>query len=191
MEVTKTFTLKKLLLNEKYRITGKIQFFGNNFQFIHPKEILNSKDLIKFENIEPEYNLSRTKINNKIFRKFILKNIEILNSYKFPNEWINDKYLEKNKWLNFKKALLKIHNPLKLLNKNESESIRKRLAYDEILSNFLIFNSFRQNIKENKIKIKNFSLSENIKKKIPFKLTPDQNKTLEEINNDLTSKKDV
>ena len=185
----KNFYTKKLLLNEKYRITGKIQFFGNNFQFIHPKEILNSKDLIKFENIEPEYNLSRTKINNKFFRKFILKNIEILNSYKFPNEWINDKYLEKNKWLNFKKALLKIHNPLKLLNKNESESIRKRLAYDEILSNFLIFNSFRQNIKENKIKIKNFSLSQNIKKKIPFKLTPDQNKTLEEINNDLTSKK--
>ena len=32
-------------------------------------------------------------------------------------------------------------------------------------------------------------MSENIKKKIPFKLTPDQNKTLEEINNDLTSNK--
>ena len=30
-----------------------------------------------------------------------------------------------------------------------------------------------------------------ILRKIPFKLTPDQNKTLEEINNDLTSKKDV
>ena len=44
-----------------YRISGKLHFFSNTFQFIHPYEVINEKDIYKFEELEPQYNLVRKK----------------------------------------------------------------------------------------------------------------------------------
>ena len=64
----KSFYISKLEINKVYRITGKLQFFSNAFQFIHPINIYSKNNLKKFEDIEPKYNLSRKKINIKKFR---------------------------------------------------------------------------------------------------------------------------
>ena len=48
-----------------YRVTGKLQFFSNNYQIIHPISIFNKNNLKSFENIEPLYNLSRKKLTKK------------------------------------------------------------------------------------------------------------------------------
>jgi ATP-dependent DNA helicase RecG len=65
----------------------------------------------------------------------------------------------------------------------------RRLAYDEILSTFLVHSEIRKNIKKIKKqkKIFNYSYQKKILENLNFKLTSDQEKTLNEINNDLQS----
>ena len=131
----KSFYISKLEINKVYRITGKLQFFSNSFQFIHPINIYSENNLKKFEDIEPKYNLSRKKINIKKFRELILFNLEILQKFNFPEEWISKRFMNKD-WYSFKKSLLLIHNPNKNISKNEIEILRKRLALRRITSKF-------------------------------------------------------
>ena len=98
--VYKNFLLEKLIINKTYRITGKLQFFSNTFQFIHPSNILDKEKFNEFEEIEPEYDLARKKINKKLFRNLVKINLKTFNNYNFPKEWILDKYFSKN-WFSF------------------------------------------------------------------------------------------
>ena len=143
----KSFYISKLEINNVYRITGKLHFFSNSFQFIHPINIYSKNNLKKFEDIEPKYNLSRKKINIKKFRELILFSLEILKKFDFPEEWICKKFMDKD-WYSFKKSLLLIHNPTKNISKNEIEILRKRLAFDELLANFLVFQKLKKKKKK-------------------------------------------
>ncbi len=71
------------------------------------------------------------------------------------------------------------------------ESIRKRLAYDEILSNFLIVNLLRrQNFKkEKKFICKKNELLDVLTKSLKFDLTNDQKKVIDEIVYDISKKR--
>ena len=73
---------------------------------------------------------------------------------------------------------------------NFKSDFYRRLAFDEILASFLISSEIRKKIKKikKKSKIINKIHYLNIMNKLDFKLTNDQKKTLNEINNDLTSK---
>ena len=68
----------------------------------------------------------------------------------------------------------------------------KDLAYDEIFSTFLVNSEIRKKIKKIKKK-KKFLIKKNkiIIKRLEFSLTNDQIKTLDEINKDLCSSKNV
>ena len=69
---------------------------------------------------------------------------------------------------------------------------RKRLAYDELLSNFLIFDKLKKNKeKSNNFYVKDFSLSKRIIKSLNFELTKDQQNTIEEIKNELLNQKQI
>ena len=183
----KSFYISKLEINKVYRITGKLQFFSNSFQFIHPINIYSKNSLKKFEDIEPKYNLSRKKINIKKFRELILSSLEILQEFNFPEEWISKRFMNKD-WYSFKKSLLLIHNPNKNISKNEIEILRKRLAFDELLANFLVFQKLKKKKKEiNKFLITNFANSESIIKHLEFKLTNDQLSAYENIKKDISS----
>ena len=65
----------------------------------------------------------------------------------------------------------------------------QRLAFDEIFSTFLVNSEIRKKIKKikKKKKILDKTKQNNIINKLQFYLTKDQRKTLEEINNDLSS----
>ena len=183
----KSFFANKLLKNCNYRITGKLQYFSNSFQIIHPTEIIKLNEKKKFEEIEPQYNLSRKKINKKKFRELILNNLEIFQNFEFPQEWIADNFKEKD-WPSFKISIINLHKPTKSLIK-KCETFRKRLAYDELLANFLVFNKLKKvNHKEkNTYIINDFTNSENIIKGLNFKLTKDQIDAYKEIKEDIAS----
>ena len=114
----------KIILNFKniYRITGKLVYVKNKLQIIHPTGVLNEKDFFYFDKFEPQYDLSRKKINKKIFRKFVKNHIDIIESYNFPEEWILKKFRKKN-WNSFRDSLLHLHNPNALC---EIEITRKK-----------------------------------------------------------------
>ena len=85
----------KLNIGSYYRISGKLHFFSNTFQFIHPYEVINEKEINIFEELEPQYNLARKKINKKYFRKVILESLKIFKNISLPTEWINKNIIQK------------------------------------------------------------------------------------------------
>ena len=183
----KSFYIKKFQINNFYRITGKLQFFSNTYQIIHPINILNNENSKSFENIEPIYNLSRKNINRKKFRGLILSSLDILSNHEFPEEWILDKFMDNN-WLSFKESLAVLHNPKKYISKIKIENLRQRLAYDELLANFLVFQKLKKKQKEkNKFIVKNFENSEIIINSLNFELTKDQVITYKQIKKDISS----
>ena len=131
-------------------MTGKLYFFGEIFQFIHPTEIVKERDLNLFEEEEPIYNLARKKINKKLFRKLVLKFLEILKVFETPSEWIKTEIKNTYKWNDFKSSLIQIHQPILGFNQSQFNLSRRRLAFDELLSNFLIFNELKKETKATK-----------------------------------------
>ena len=187
----KRFMHNKLNIGSSYRISGKLHFFSNTFQFIHPYEVINEKDINIFEEMEPQYNLARKKINKKYFRKVILESLRIFEGVSIPSEWIDRNIINKNQWESFKNSLIQLHNPRKENNKG-FKIFRERLAYDELLSNFLIFDKLKKSKeKSNNFDVKDFSLSKKIIESLNFELTKDQQGTMEEIKNELLNQKQI
>ena len=185
------YQIKNILsLNEKYRISGKLSIKNRNFQMIHPTNIFKEQDKNNFDYFEPKYDLARKSINQKILRRFIKNNFNLLYSFNFPNEWIDKKFKPKN-WKSFKETLKEVHFPQNVEEVKRLEQNRKRLAFDELLSSYLTFYELRDefNCRTTKNKIISSELSKSIIKKLPFKLTNDQEKSFIEIKKDLLSNK--
>ena len=186
----KRFMYNKFNIGSFYRISGKLHFFSNTFQFIHPYEVLNEKDINKFEELEPQYNLARKKLTKKYFRKVILESLKICKNIYLPSEWINKNTIQQNQWESFKSSLINLHIPRKDF--KNLKIYRKRLAYDELLSNFLIFDKLKKNQKKrNNFYVKDFTLSQKIIESLNFELTKDQKTTIQEIKNELLNQKQI
>ena len=88
-------------------------------------------------------------ITEKIYKNIIDQILENL-----PNieEWHNKETINKCKFEGWNESIIKLHDP-KNINKIYS-SHYKRLAFDEILSTFLVLSEIRQKIKKIKKKFK-------------------------------------
>ena len=182
---------KSLLINTKYIVFGKLNFFGNKISIPHPElEIFKSDSLSRRLKIQPIYpsteNLIKKGVSNKVISnliKTLLFDIKLKFSETIPNYLIKElKLLDKNT------SIYNIHFP----NNNEllEESIR-RLKFEELL--FLQLQLLKKNInRKDKIKGYNFSVVGNnfnkfYKEILTFELTNAQKKVLKEIRNDLGS----
>ena len=175
--------IRKILpLNEEVTISGKINYFNKKYQITNPKYI--SKDNSLIAKIHTKYSLTEG-ISEKIYYKIIdqiLKNLPTL------TEWLDKKILNKFNNESWNESIIKLHDPKNI--GNFKSDFYRRLAFDEILATFLISSEIRKKIKKIKKKSKKFSQQPFITtiKKLNFNLTNDQNNTLKEINNDLSSK---
>ena len=175
--------IRKILpLNEKVTISGKINYFNKKYQITNPKYI--SKDNSLIAKIHTKYSLTEG-ISEKIYYKIIdqiLKNLPTL------TEWLDKKILNKFNNESWNESIIKLHDPKNI--GNFKSDFYRRLAFDEILASFLISSEIRKKIKKIKKKSKKFSQQPFLTtiKKLNFNLTNDQNNTLKEINDDLSSK---
>ena len=174
--------IKKILpLNKEITVSGKITQFKNKYQITNPKYISENASLIK--NKHNKYSLTEG-ISDKVYNNIInqiLKNLPKL------NEWHNQNILKKFDYISWNEAIVKLHLPENV--GQYKSNFYKRLAYDEILSSFLVHSEIRRKIKKIKKQKKNFEIKDQIKllSKLNFSLTNDQKITLNEINNDLRS----
>ena len=175
--------IKKILpLNKEVTISGKISIFKNKYQITNPTYVSVDSSLI--EKIHNKYSLTEgitEKSYNKIITQ-ILKNLPLL------TEWHNESILKKFGNESWNNSILKLHNPSNIA--NYKSNFYRRLAYDEILSSFLVNSQIRKKIKKIKKDSKKFTLKsyKSTMNKLNFNLTNDQKKALIDINNDLTSK---
>jgi ATP-dependent DNA helicase RecG len=176
------YVRKILPLNEEVTISGKISSYKGRYQITNPTYV--SKDSSIIESIDNKYSLTegiKEKTYNKIIKQ-ILQNLPIL------NEWHDKDILKKFDNESWNSSIIKLHDPENIA--NFKASFYKRLAYDEILASFLVNSEIRKKIKKIKKVSKNFSMKPHneIINKLNFILTNDQNKSLVDINADLSSK---
>ncbi len=176
--------LKKLfVLDEWVIISGKINFFNKKYQITNPDYVtsIDNQEYV-LKNI-PKYNLTKG-INEKKYRSIsekVIANLPII------NDWLDNEFIEKNNLLDWNQAVKNLHNNEK--KNNQSKSYR-RFVFDEICANFLSLSENRKRIKRNKkAKIFHKKKTENLIKKLPFKLTNSQKNVLNEISQDLLSNK--
>ena len=175
--------IKKILpINEEVTVSGKINQFRGRYQTTNPTYISKDSSLIEMKH--NKYSLTEgitEKSYNKIIRQ-ILKNLPNL------NEWHENNILKKFGNESWNSSIVKLHDPINIA--NYKSNFYRRLAYDEILSSFLVNSELRKKIKKIKKDAKKFTKKSyiDIMAKLEFDLTNDQKKSLLEINNDLSSK---
>jgi len=177
--------LRKLYtLGEWVVISGKINNFNKKYQITNPEYVtsLDNQEYV-VKNI-PKYNLTKG-INEKKYRSI---SEQVVNSIPFVEDWLDDSFIKKNDLLNWNESIKKLHQSKDSKN-NKSKSFR-RLVFDELCANFFTLSSNRKIVKKEKLpKIFFKKNSNNIEKKLPFTLTKSQKEVLNEINEDLLSKK--
>src|SRR5210317_2359567 len=174
--------IKKILpLNKEVTVSGKVGIFKNKYQITNPKYVSEDSTLIKDKH--NKYSLTEG-ISEKVYNKIIN---QILTNLPILDEWHDNQLLKKFDNISWNKAIIELHKPDNVGKYNSN--FYRRLAYDEILSTFLVHSEIRKNIKKIKKqkKIFNNSYQKKILDNLNFKLTNDQEKTLNEINNDLQS----
>jgi len=133
--------IKKILpINKTVTISGKVNYFRNNYQITNPKYVTSDNTLVgKKHN---KYSLTEgitEKVYNKIIEE-VIKNLPIL------DEWHNKKVLKKFNNISWNSSIIKLHDPSNIGNYNSD--FYKRLAFDEILASFLISSEIRKKIKK-------------------------------------------
>ncbi len=171
-------------LNEWVVVSGRINFFRGNYQITNPDYVTNLDNENYVTKNIPKYNLTKG-INEKKYR-FISE--QVTKNLPEIEDWLGEDFIKSNNILGWNDAIKNLHNSSD--GKNIKSKSYRRLVFDEICANFLSLSENRQRIKKNKISKKfNEIFSKNILNILPFKLTPDQKKVMDEINFDLLDKK--
>ncbi len=174
------FLRKKYPENKELIISGKVSFYKSNLSIAHPdyiEEIENEDKLRTFENIYP------------LTRGITLKDIRIvLNDAKKHlnkfDEWLNENIIKKYNFSSFNESLIKMHFPSVKEDIENRENFRKRLAVDELVSNYFAIRYLKEKTKRKNESLNlKFSLQEKLLNELPFKLTKNQYKIMNDINN--------
>ena len=174
------FLRKKYPENKELIISGKVSFYKSNLSVAHPdyiEEIENEDKLRTFENIYP------------LTRGITLKDIRIVlndakNHLNKFNEWLNENIIKKYNFSSFNESLIKMHFPSVKEDIENRENFRKRLAVDELVSNYFAIRYLKEKTKRKNESLNlKFSLQEKLMNELPFDLTKNQYKIIKDINN--------
>ena len=174
--------IKKILpLGKEITVSGKIGHFRNKYQITNPKYVSEDSSLIK--QTHNKYSLTEG-ISEKIYNKILN---QIINNLPVFNEWHSKSILSKFKNISWNSSIKELHKPENI--GNYKSNFYQRLAFDEIFSTFLVNSEIRKKIKriKKKNKIINVNKQNSLIDKLDFSLTDDQQKSLDEINKDLSS----
>ncbi len=174
------FLRKKYPENKELIISGKVSFYKRNLSVAHPdyiEEIENEDKLRTFENIYP------------LTRGITLKDIRIVlndakNHLNKFDEWLNENIIKKYNFSSFNESLIKMHFPSVKEDIENRENFRKRLAVDELVSNYFAIRYLKEKTKRKNESLNlKFNLQEKLINELPFELTKNQYKIINDINN--------
>jgi len=173
------FLRNKFPENKEFIVSGKVSFYKSNIGIAHPdyiEEIENEEKLRSFENIYP---LTRG-IHLKDLKKIFDFGKTYIGKYE---EWISKSILNKFNFHSFYESILKLHFPENNEDVEKKELFRKRLAADELISNYFAIRYLKEITKKKDDSLDlDFSSQKQLLGKLPFKLTEKQKTIIEEIN---------
>ncbi len=176
--------LKKLLPEGKERIvSGKVEHFNNEVQITHPDLVVPVDQLDEVAGLEPVYPLTAG-LTPRALGKAIQAALQ-----RAPDlpEWGDAALVKREAWPGWRAALAAMHAPQTEADLGPETSFRRRLAYDEVLSNQLALALVRARLKRQKGRtVKGDGrLRQKIIAGLPFKLTWAQSRSLAEIDADM------
>ena len=180
--------IKQILpLDQEVIISGKVGFYKNKFQITNPdyvQSIDKEKDITKIMAKYP----SIAGISPKTLQKIYQEEIDILKQLR---EWHRADFLKEMNWPTWYEAIYNLHNPKHIQDVDKQSHYYRRLAFDEIFSNLLIFSEIKKRIQKLNKESKNidYQFLSKIYQNIPFELTNSQKKVLDEILGDINSRK--
>ena len=173
------FLRNKFPENKEFIVSGKVSFYKSNISIAHPdyiEEIENEDKLRSFENIYPLTRGIHLKDLKKIFDfgKIYIEKYE---------EWISIQIIDKFNFHNFHNSIIKLHFPDNQDDVEKKELFRKRLAADELISNYFAIRYLKEKTKKKEDNLDlDFSSQNQLILNLPFKLTEKQKTIISEIN---------
>lgn len=178
----KTYTIGQDLI-----VAGQVNVNAFKYEIIHPDSLVSANESFKVSEKEPIYSSTYGLVSKYIWLS--VKNV--LRILPELPEWLPKELIEKYKLPSINNALLAVHNPKNYNDILDSNPNRIRLAIDEVYAHQLSLFNLRKKVKRETKQPLSFSgsLFDSMQKILPFSLTSDQLKVIEEISQDMRSDK--
>ena len=134
---------RQLPEGERRFVSGAVDWYGGEPQIAHPDHVVSAEEFEKLPLIEPVYPLTEG-LSGKLLSKAVRAALDKLPA--FP-EWQDEAFRQRHGWPDFASALRAMHHPETVAVLGPDSHARKRLAYDELLSNQLALTLVRANMK--------------------------------------------
>ncbi|MBN9670673.1 ATP-dependent DNA helicase RecG [Roseibium aggregatum] len=168
---------------ERRIVSGKVEWFHERPQMVHPDYSLKPEEAAQMPAIEPVYPLTAG-LASKTLQKAMKAALE-----KLPDvpEWLNEAHLHREGWPDFKEALQTLHAPGEKSDIEPQSLFYQRLAYDELLASQLALALVRAHMRTlgGIARTPSGALQNAVIGALPFQLTASQAKAIEDINADL------
>ena len=178
--------LRKTLPEGETRVvSGLLDTFGEELQITHPDHIVPVDEIGSLMVMEPIYPLT-TGLTMKVLNRAIK---EVLKEVPDLPEWAEERLVKRENWPSWREAIINTHSPETVADLESTAQSRRRLAYDELLSNQIALAITRRYIRRNKGRSLRGTgaLVQRVVKTLPFELTAGQLEAIQEIQNDLSS----
>ena len=180
-KVFKGFLEKHLPIGAKRIVSGRVDFANYGMQMAHPDYIVADESEMPL--LETVYPLTAG-VSLKMMEKSVKAALEML---KPLPEWLDAEFKKRQGFPDWSDAVKLVHNPKTMADIDNANPARRRLAYDELLSEQLALALLRT--KKKKLSGYEIKGDGGIRRKVfaglPFKLTGAQVRVLKEIETDM------
>lgn len=179
------YLMKTLPENETRVVSGRVEKFGDALQMTHPDHIVTADEIETLNKVEPVYPLTAG-LSLKVLGKAMTAALEIPEA--LP-EWLDKPLVEREKWPSWRDTVMMVHAPESESDLAPETPPRRRLAYDELLSNQLALALVRAHMKRTRglSLIGDGTLRRKVLSALPFTLTGSQELAIQEIDADLAA----
>ena len=168
-------------------VSGLVEIFDYYKQMVHPQHILDEEGLKSLPPVEPVYGLTEG-LFPRVMAKAAAGALARLPDF---SEWLNPSFARANGWVGFGEAVKRLHQPQSPADLKPDSTYCARLAYDELLSHQLALRLVRSKAQglRGRPQPGDGALRSKILENLPFALTGDQTRALEEISADMACDK--
>ena len=172
-----------LPVGERRIISGKLEFYDDVPQIVHPHHVRTITDNETIVRFEPVYPLTSGVSQKLMFGTvdMLLKNLPEL------GEWIDPNLLKERNWPSWRDSLYAAHRPKSANSASITDPARLRLSFDELFSHQLSLSIARNKIKKSRgiMNIPTGILSKKVLSYLSFSFTKDQKLSITDILEDL------
>jgi ATP-dependent DNA helicase RecG len=174
---------KTLPTGSERLISGVVEIFNDIRQMAHPDHIVPIEEQASVAAIEPIYPLTGG-LPGKVMGRAVHQAVAL--APELP-EWLDPHLVARENWPCWQQAIHRLHSPENIADLGLTPAWRRRLAYDELLSNQLALALVRASLKRGAGRrlSGDGNLRYAITAGLPFALTGAQNRSLGEISADM------